>query len=213
MLMLGAACAPAQEAAYRWDAGAGIGMSGYLGDAGHGLYKHPGVSGELSMRYTPNVRWAFRGLLGVAGLSGNSADWSNRLPIAEPYKFSSTVYSMEARAEFNFMPYGLGPAYQRLSRWSPYLMVGVGVAMARCDGTTVAPMLPLGAGVKYQAAERLTLALEFCMAKVLSDKVDGMDDPLGIKSSFFKNTDWYSRLAISVSYAWGERCATCHYVD
>ncbi len=211
--MLGAACAPAQEAAYRWDAGAGIGMSGYIGDVGHSLMKRPGASASVSMRYTPNVRWAFRGLLGVAGLNGDSGDWSNQLPIAEPYKFHSTVYSLEARTEFNFFPYGIGPTYQRLSRWSPYLLVGLGIAMANCSGTTVAPTLPLGAGVKYQVNPRLGMALEFCMAKVLSDKVDGLSDPIGIKSSFFKNTDWYSRLELSVSYAFGERCATCHYVE
>ncbi len=212
-VMLGAACSAAQEAPYRWDTGAGIGVSGYLGDAGHSLYRRPGVSAEASMRYTPNVRWAFRGVMGLATLKGSTADWSNVLPQQDAYQFSGTVYSIEVRAEFNFLPYGIGPAYQRLSRWTPYLMAGAGLSAAHCQGTIVAPTLPLGAGIKYKASEKVNLMVEFSMAKVLSDKVDGLDDPIGIKSSFFKNTDWYSRLAFSVSYAWGERCATCHYVD
>ncbi len=34
-----------------------------------------------------------------------------------------------------------------------------------------------------------------------------------IESSFIKNTDWYSNIQISVTYEFGERCQTCHYVD
>lgn len=213
LVTLGAACATAQEPAYLWNAGAAIGMSGYLGDAGHALYKRPGFVADISVSYTPNVRWAFGASLGYTALRGNTADWSNALPLAEPYEFHSNVYSLDVRAEFNFLPFGIGPAYQRLSRWTPYLTAGLGVALADCSGTTVAPTLPLGAGMRYQVTERLKLGVEFAMTKVFSDKVDGLDDPIGIKSSFFKNTDWYSRLAVSVSYAWGERCATCHYVD
>lgn len=213
LVTLGATGATAQESAYLWDAGAALGMSGYIGDAGHSICKHPGVSADVSVSYTPNVRWAFGAHAGYTTLSGNTAHWSNALPLPEPYRFDSRVYSLEARAEFNFLPFGIGASYQHLSRWSPYLTAGLGIALADCSGTSVAPTLPLGAGLKYQATARLKLSVEFTMTKVLSDRVDGLDDPIGIKSSFFKNTDWYSRLALSVSYAWGERCPTCHYVD
>ena len=62
--------------------------------------------------------------------------------------------------------------------------------------------------------ERWNLGLEFTMTKVFSDHVDGpLSDLYGIKSSFLKNTDWYSNIAISITYEFGKRCATCHYVD
>ena len=52
------------------------------------------------------------------------------------------------------------------------------------------------------------------MTKVFSDHVDGaLADLQTIKSSFLKNTDWYSNISISLTYEFGKRCATCHYVD
>ena len=70
------------------------------------------------------------------------------------------------------------------------------------------------AGLKYKMRERWNLGLEFTMTKVFSDHVDGpLSDLYGIKSSFLKNTDWYSNIAISITYEFGKRCATCHYVD
>lgn len=191
-------------------------MSGYLGDANtSSIFKHPGFTAEAGMRYLPNVRWAFRGVLGVTTLSGNSADMENVFPDNIDYSFSSTVYSLGLRAEFNFLPYGIGETYKRLSRISPYLVLGVGMAVASCEGTTAALSLPMGAGVKYKLKPRLNLALEFTMTKIFSDKVDGptLDDPIGIKSSFFKNTDWMSRITVGITYEFGERCATCHYQD
>ena len=41
----------AQDETYRFDIGAGIGMSGYLGDANSGnVYRHPGVALNGSFR-------------------------------------------------------------------------------------------------------------------------------------------------------------------
>ena len=38
-------------------------------------------------------------------------------------------------------------------------------------------------------------------------------DPMGIKSSFMKNTDWYSTLTFTVSYEFSKRRAVCNYKD
>ena len=53
------------------------------------------------------------------------------------------------------------------------------------------------------------------MKKVFSDRLDGdnLKDPLLIKSSFAKNTDWYSTLTFTVSYEFSKRCAACHYKE
>ena len=53
------------------------------------------------------------------------------------------------------------------------------------------------------------------MTKVLGDRVDGevLDDPYMIKSSFIKNTDWYSTIMITISYEIGQRCRNCFYID
>lgn len=216
-IWVAAATAAAQSAPYKFDLGGGFGMSGYLGDANNSsLFSHPGFTAEAGMRYIPNVRWAVRGVLGISTLSGNTADMDNVLPQGAEYSFSSKLITLGARAEFNFLPYGIGETYKKLSRWSPYLVLGIGLSLANCDGSNAfAPTIPMGAGIKYKLRPRLNLALEWTMTKVLGDKVDGRDlnDLTGIKTSFIKNTDWCSRITIGLTYEFGERCETCNYKD
>jgi len=211
--------AVAQSTPYKFDFGAGFGMSGYLGDANtSSLMKHPGFTGEMTFRYLPDSRWAFRGVMSVLSLSGSTADMEDVLPSTgdEAYEFKSTVYDLGARVEFNFFGYGIGETYKRLKRWSPYITVGIGVSMSSSGGSTsVAPNFPMGAGFKFKLSERVNLCAEFTMTKVFGDKVDGpvLNDLNTIKTSFYKNTDWYSRLSIGITYEFGKRCETCHYVE
>lgn len=206
-----------QEAKYKFDMGGQLGMSGYLGDANtSNIFKHPGFSAGVSFRYIPNVRMAVRGVFNTLSLSGNSADMENALPGGAVYDFKSQVFDLGARYEFNFFPYGVGETYKRLRKWTPYLTAGIGVSLATCDGNTAfAPNIPMGFGVKYKPRERWNVGIEFTMTKNFSDKIDGkqLNDLYGIKSSFLKNTDWYSNISVSVTYEFGERCSTCHYVD
>lgn len=208
--------AQAQETPYKFDCGVGLGMSGYAGDASSSVFSHPGFMGEATFRYLPNVRWAVRGVFSTLGISGNTADIDNVLPGGKEYSFKSQVYDLGARVEFNFFPYGIGETYKRLRRWTPYLTVGAGVTLATCDGNTaVGPSIPMGAGIKFKLKERLNLGVEFTMTKVFNDHIDGaeLSDLTTITSSFVKNNDWYSRLSVGITYEFGRRCETCHYVD
>lgn len=209
--------ATAPSTPYKFDLGVQLGMSGYIGEANRGnIFKHPGFDGEVSFRYLPDTRWALRGIFSTFGLSGTTADVADVLPDGAVYDFTSTVYDLGVRAEFNFFPYGMGETYKRLRRWTPYLTLGVGVAMASSGGNTaVAPTLPMGVGVKFKISPRWNLGVEFTMTKAFSDKFDGpvLNDLNHIKTAFYKNTDWYSRLTVGVSYEFGKRCETCHYVD
>lgn len=206
----------AQEETYKFDMGVQLGMSGYLGDANESnIFKHPGFAGGVSFRYLIDTRWTIRGVFNALTLSGNTADFNNVLPGGAQYQFKSTAYDLGARVEFNFFAYGIGETYKHLRRWSPYATVGLGATYATCDGqSSFAPNIPIGFGVKYKLRERWNLSLEMTMTKVFGDKVDGtLDDLYLIKSSFLKNTDWYSDISISITYEFGKRCVTCHYVD
>lgn len=215
-LCLAAIVAPAQNAPYKFDFGGALGMSSYLGEANSTLFANPGFAAEAGIRYLPNVRWAFRGTLGYSSLSGSTKKMDGYVPGDQPIDFSSSVISLGATAEFNFFPYGIGETYKQLKRWTPYLSVGIGACMAAYSGGhPVALTMPMGFGVKYKVKPRLNLYLEFSMTKAFGDKLDGpyLNDLAGIKTSFFKNTDWYSRLCVGITYEFGERCETCHYVD
>ncbi len=216
MLLSSGLSTNAQEESFRFDMGAGLGMAGYLGDLNEtNPFRRPGFTGDLSFRYRHDTRWAFRTLLSYNGLSGNSADIASALPDDAVYSFKSSVIDLSERVEFNFLSFGIGETYKHLSRWSPYLAVGIGTAIASCEGSTHAAFtIPMAVGVKYKLGPRLNAGIEFSMTKAFSDHLDGdIADLYHIKSSFLKNTDWYSRLAVSLSYEFGLRCPTCHYYD
>ena len=201
---------------YKFDAGVSIGMSGYLGDANESsIFHRPGFAAALSGRYLFDTRWALKAQLTGATLSGNTADFSNVLPGGAQYEFSASVFDLGVRGEFNFFSYGIGETYRRLKRWSPYIGLGVGVTLSSCEGTNVGFNIPMAVGVRYKLKPRINLWGEFAMTKVFSDKVDGpvLNDLYGIKSSFMKNTDWYSTIMIGISFELGPRCSTCQRID
>lgn len=220
VLAAAALCLPvqsrAQSAPYKFDIGADLGMSGYAGDASSSFFSHPGFAGSLSFRYIADARWSIRTSLSTFGLSGNTADMGGQLPDGAVYDFTSQVFDLSGRAEFNFFPYGIGETYKRLRRWTPYLALGIGVAMASSDGNTAAAFtIPMAFGIRYKVRPRINLSLELSVAKAFSDHFDGkiLADLNQIKTAFYKSTDWYSRISVGISYEFGERCETCHYVD
>lgn len=204
-------------APYKFDFGGSVGLSGYIGEANaSNPFSSAGFTADLAARYIIDTRWALRGALTYASLSGSTEGMANVLPGNTVYSFSSSVFDLSVRGEVNFFSFGIGETYKRLRRISPYLAVGVGLSLASCDGNTaIAPSLPMAFGVRYKLKERLNIYAEFSMTKIFSDKVDGNQllDLNGIKTNFVKNTDWVSRIAVGVTYEFGKRCETCHYVD
>lgn len=218
-VVITAACAMSaysQEIPYKYSAGLSIGMSGYAGDASSTIFSHPGFAADGTFRYQYDARWWFGGNFSVLTISGNTADVDGVRPGGIEYSFKSTVFDLNGRVDFNFFPYGIGETFKGLRRWTPYITAGVGVTLASCAGNlAVGPNIPLGVGLRYKPAERWNLSLEFTVTKVFNDHIDGPDlsDLTQIESSFIKNNDWYSRLSIGVSYEFGRRCETCHYVE
>lgn len=202
---------------YRFDIGGGIGMTGYLGDANtSNLYQYPSWDVELLFRYIANPRWGFKTNFYTGGLRGDTSKMTNVYPSGEQYKFTTTFYEIGEMAEFNFFNYGMGERYRKLKRFSPYITAGLSLTLWTVDGHTSAGFtLPFGIGAKFKINRRLNLGLEFLMKKVFTDRLDGaaLEDPYNIKSSFAKNTDWYSTLTLTLSYEFSKRCAVCHYKE
>lgn len=202
---------------YRFDMGAGFGMTGYLGDANSSnIYRNPSWDAELIFRYIGNPRWAFKTNFYIGGLRGDSSQMTNVFPSGESYKFTTTFYEIGEMAEFNFFNYGIGERYRKLKRFTPYITAGLSLTLWTVDSHTYAGFtIPLGIGAKFKINKRLNLGLEFLMKKVFTDRLDGeqLSDPFGIKSSFAKNTDWYSTLTLSLTYEFSKRCQQCHYKE
>lgn len=211
-----AADARAQED-FRFDIGGGVGMTGYLGDANtSNLWSSPSYDLELLFRYIINPRMALKTNFFFGQLRGDSSKMTNVFPSGENFKFSTDFYEIGELFEFNFLNYGMGETYRNLKKITPYIAAGISLTAWKTGGDNGAALtLPVGLGIKYKPSRRLNLGLEFLMKKTFTDRLDGpvLDDPIGIKSSFMKNTDWYSTLTFSVSYEFSERCAVCNYKD
>ncbi|MCH5328849.1 MAG: outer membrane beta-barrel protein [Coprobacter sp.] len=198
---------------YKYEAGGGLGIGFYMGDANQSaLFRKPGPAAEVILRRTINYRWAIKFDLATAYVKGDTRAFDTRFPGGD-FRFGRQVLDLGAQAEFNFFHYGIGYSYLGTKRISPYLLAGVGLTCVpkKNDGYFNVN-LPLGVGLKYKMAPRWNVGFEFSMRKTLGDKLDGkqLSDPLGIDSSVFKNTDWYSLTMISITYDFGRKRAICN---
>ena len=214
-LLMTLAVQPALAQQYKYEAGGTLGMTGYLGEGNNGnLFKHPSFTVGGIFRYIHNSRWAFKANLNYANLRGNSMYDETWYPDGLNYSNSSNLIDLGLTAEFNFLSYGIGPAYKKYKRISPYMVAGVGFVFAINNGHNQASFtIPLGIGVKYKLKERMSVGFEFTMRKEFSDRIDGYSDLFGIKHSFAKNTDWYSFAMFTASYEFGKRCIKCNYIE
>ncbi len=202
---------------YRFEIGGGIGMTGYLGDANTAnLYRNPGFAAQGIFRYMLNTRLALKTGIYGGTLSGDTSQMTDVMPGGANYKFSTTFFEASELFEFNFFPIGPMGDYRKLKRFTPYITGCLGLTMWTTSGYTgFAPTIPFGVGVKFKLKERLNIGLEWLMKKTFTDKLDSpeLSDPHTIKSSFAKNTDWYSTLTITLTYEFSKRCAVCNYKD
>ena len=214
-LLMTLAVQPAQAQQYKYEAGGSLGMTGYLGECNNGkLFKHPSFTIGGLFRYIHNSRWAFKANLNYANLRGNSMYDETWYPDGLNYSNNSHLVDLGFTAEFNFLNYGIGPAYKKYKRISPYMVAGVGFVFAINKGHNQASFtIPIGIGVKYKLKERVGLGFEFTMRKEFSDRIDGYSDLFGVKHSFAKNTDWYSFAMFSATFEFGKRCIKCNYIE
>ena len=142
----------------------------------------------------------------------NPTDGLNPSPVGRQGGVSDLI-DLSMVYEYNFWAYGTGRDYFRAKRLAPYIFLGLGLTYAKPDNANSAftAHLPLGAGVKYKIADRLNLGLEWRVHFSMSDKLDGIVDPYGIKSQgAFKNADGYSMLKLTLTYSMLAKCSTCN---
>jgi len=201
---------------YLLEVGGGIGAVSYLGDF------NGSVTGNMQPMATALLRRVLNPYMGVTAtlsygqLKGSykSADTFYPDYQGQTYSFSNPLVDLSLRYEYNFWPYGTGRDYRGAKRLTPFVFGGLGGTYTNTTGTVLATNLLLGAGVKYKAAKRLNVALEWGIHFTTSDKLDGAEDPYYIKSTgAFKNKDCYSALQLTLTYSFLAKCRTCHNED
>lgn len=202
----------AQE--YKYEIGGMAGGSMYMGDANkNALIKGLNPALGAVFRYNANFRWAIKADLMWAKVSGNTKG-DNVFPFDGDISFSSNLIELGGQAEFNFFPYSDQFAFLNAKRFTPYILLGLGVTVAPGGDETMATVhIPLGVGVKYKLKNRINLGCEFAFRKLLSDGLEGkkeLDNPYDIESSVWKNKDWYSCLMFSITWDFGPRNRPCN---
>ena len=215
LLLVTTMAAKAQtEPEYRLEIGGGIGALTYLGDFNGGIFTNVQPMGSLLAKYRMNPRTALALNVSYGQLKGESNNAKTYYPEWKDYSFTTSLIDTGVRLEYNFWPFGTGQEYRGAKRITPYIYIGLGATIAKpdkSDKSEIALNIPLGGGVKYKMTDRVNLAAEWTMHFTGSDRLDGVSDPYGIKSSgLFKNTDCYSHLRLSVSYDLWAKCKTCH---
>ena len=210
-------CLAQSDYQYRMEIGAGVGVVTYQGDLGGSLTKNMQPMASVVLRRVFNPYMALKFSAAYGKLKGSSADSNTYYPdyAASQYRFNKTLVDAGVTYVYNFWPYGTGQDYRGAKRFTPFIFAGLGATYAGGEGNSAfTANVPIGLGVKYKAGKRLNVALEWAEHFSMSDKLDGVKDPYGIKSSgLFKNTDCYSAIQLTLTYSFMPKCRTCHNED
>lgn len=206
-----------QDDEYLMEIGGGVGMVSYQGDFNGKITSGMQPAGAIVWRRLLNPYMGFR----VAGMMGKLKGDATRVETYYPdettraYSFDRSLTDVSVTYEYNFWPYGTGRDYRGAKRLTPFVFGGIGATyVSGGEKKVFTANVPIGLGIKYKLKERLNVGLEWSMHFSLSDELDGMADPYGIKSSgAFKNTDCYSGLMLTLTYSFKSKCRTCNNDD
>lgn len=206
-----------QDDEYLMEIGGGVGMVSYQGDFNGKITSGMQPAGAIVWRRLLNPYMGFR----VTGMMGKLKGDATRVETYYPdettraYRFDRSLTDVSVTYEYNFWPYGTGRDYRGAKRLTPFVFGGIGATyVSGGEKKVFTANVPIGLGIKYKLKERLNVGLEWSMHFSLSDELDGMADPYGIKSSgAFKNTDCYSGLMLTLTYSFKSKCRTCNNDD
>lgn len=206
-----------QDDEYLMEIGGGVGMVSYQGDFNGKITSGMQPAGAIVWRRLLNPYMGFR-VMGMMGkLKGDATRVETYYPdeTTRAYSFDRSFTDVSVTYEYNFWPYGTGRDYRGAKRLTPFVFGGIGATyVSGGEKKVFTANVPIGLGIKYKLKERLNVGLEWSMHFSLSDELDGMADPYGIKSSgAFKNTDCYSGLMLTLTYSFKSKCRTCNNDD
>lgn len=216
-----------EDTEYRYEIGAGVGMSTYYGDFNSNLFGNALPAGSAMFKFVLNPHSAMTFSGSYAKAKGEYKLDQTYYPDLQTdgYSFNTDMFDLSAVYEYNFWPYGTGKEYRGAVRFAPFVALGIGLTGAWCSDRTVdysalerssssnnviTANIPLGIGVKYRYGDRVNFSLQWMMHFSMSDYLDGAKDPYRVKSDgLFKNTDCYSMLTFCVTYSFAPKCPTC----
>lgn len=208
------------EEYYTKEFGGALGLTSLMSDANSSAFGAPNVGAGAVLRFILNPRMAVKTMLTYNQISGNVSGIKNFYPQHLDqastdrlnYQFSGAMYDLSALYELHFLPYGYHRSYLGNRRLVPFLQLGFGLTYSQV-GKAFTANIPFGVGVKYKLRPRLNLALDWKYHFTPSDRLEGLEAPLGIRSDFFRNKDHYGQMMITLTYDFSPRCPACNKAD
>jgi hypothetical protein len=194
---------------YRMELGLMGGSSFYMGDANaNRLFENMHTSCGLLARYNLNGRFALKGNVLLAGISGSTVGEAPAYLDGAEVQFRQNILDAGVQLELGFYEYGVPDYVPGASRVSPYLSFGFGLTGYQSDKTRICANIPFGIGVKAKVLPRINLGCEWSFRKTYADDLDYVSGVSGFQldndwagtGSWNKNKDWYSILNIYISY-------------
>ena len=198
-LLAGSVWAKEKNNVYFCEFGLSGGGGFVLGDVNGMLFKRMEPVGGAFVKYKFNGHWEIK-LTGEGGVLG-VGDLGN-LEGRESMMFGGG----NVVGEFNFFNYGV-QRWKEYRTWvTPALLLGLGFVVF--NGTAAVTM-PMGIGVKFKLSDRVNMGLYWMCSKTFTDKLDYVDDPIGLNAGFWNNRDWYSTVQMYISINFLQVCAPC----
>ncbi len=211
---------PAQ--AQRWEIGAGLGTTGYIGD--FAPTPHPSthnLAGTIFVRQNFSPVFALRYGITLGGIRGNAATvndgYLSRYADTLNLSFRTLVTELAVVGEYNFFDY----RNEKYRKWSPYLFGGIGVfiftpgnpgsplspATELNPALAIQPAIPFGLGAKFVLSRHWNLGVELGARKTFTDYLDNasnvVQSPVGLTGWQRGNpntNDWYYFAGVKLSY-------------
>lgn len=213
------------------DIGLFAGTSYYMGELNPNLhYAAPSFAIGPIYRYNFNNYNSLRGHALYHKLSGADENFIGDSDVTSP-AFAANFVNLGLDFEFNWNSYRTA---HRKTKASPYVFAGLGVGLNMTQmgfgnasvptgfnnsmKGTISPVhatIPFGFGYKINLGRWLSGGFEISGRKALSDKIDGISNPLGVgdEPRIFGNRDWYFFTGVFITYKFFKYWEDCPTYD
>jgi len=205
MLACAGLLAYAEERPYLCEIGLQGGAGYYVGDATPHIFSDVRETYGVHFRYKFTRRWALQVKGMTQRITGNEKIWQHHTA-ADSTMWTNRLINMDVMAECNFFRLGMKNPYDsRIKPYTPYIFLGVGVAvyggmqtipagaldakgqktkdkmdLITTKGTVpfshVAAYIPFGIGFKWKFHERLGLNIAWQHNLYIADNLEGRDE-------------------------------------
>lgn len=207
----------ADERRYLCEFGLEGGCGYYVGDATEHIFQNVREMYGANFRYRFDQRWCLQ-VKGIAHhITGPMPDGTG-FADKKMGSWTNQLVNLDVAAEYNFFRFGATSYDIRVKPISPYILVGVGMAL-HSDWRRVSAYMPFGVGVKWQFAPRCNLKLVWQHNLYFADNLENVEaynNRHDLNGSNILNFDLTGTLSAGISVEFGKAkrvCRACYDYD